>query len=305
VIKQRSLSFDLENPKQVGNTLRFKPNNAYGFGLGMYVFDLGFELVFAMPVDEEKNSAFGTTRATDLQLNILSRQWGGDIFYQNYKGFYLSNPDSPIPAGGQYPQRPDVSTENIGVSCLYVLRPNKFSLRSSFTFADRQLKSSGSLVFSATYNRFHLWADSVILNQHYATRIGLVSPFTSLNYQTLGIAPGYSYNFIFRRMFLNLSLGIGPAVQWLHYQDQSDQPHSITKVNSYLVGRVALGYSSDRFFCAFTFADQQRTVEFDNIAFRNTSSTARILFGFRFKEVGLLQKSVWSLLPPWGDKNGG
>ena len=96
VVKQRSLSFKLEDPKG-GKTAEFKPNSAVGLGLGMYLFDLGFELVFAVPVGEKLDSTRGKTKATDLQLNILSKRWGADVFYQRYSGFYLSNPDVPVP----------------------------------------------------------------------------------------------------------------------------------------------------------------------------------------------------------------
>ena len=44
VLKQRSLSFKLEDPKGGGKTAEFKPNNAVGLGLGMYLFDLGFDV---------------------------------------------------------------------------------------------------------------------------------------------------------------------------------------------------------------------------------------------------------------------
>lgn len=302
VLKQRSLSFELSDPKEPGNTIRFKPNNAYGLGLGMYLFDLGIELVFAVPLNSEKESSYGTTSAQDLQLNMLSRKWGADIFYQSYRGFYLSNPDNPIPPSGVYPQRPDVQTENFGLSGVYVFNSNKFSLRSAYTFADRQLKSSGSFLLSSTFNSFRLTADSVILNSHYSTRIGLTYPVSSINYQTLSVAPGYAYNFVWRKIFISGLLAVGPAVQWLHYHDLSNVEQSVTKLNTFADFRFAIGYSTDRFFTGITYASQIRNVQFENIQFSSTSSTARILFGWRFQEFGILKKSVWGLLPPWGKK---
>lgn len=300
VLKQRSLSFELNDPNEVGNSIRFKPNNAYGLGLGMYLFDLGIELVFAVPLEAEKESNYGTTKAQDIQLNMLSRKWGADIFYQSYKGFYLSNPDSPIPPSGAYPQRPDIQTENFGLSGVYVFNSNRFSLRSSFTFADRQLKSSGSFLLSSTFNFFRLSADSVILNTHYSTRIGLTSPVTSLNNQTFSVAPGYAYNLIWKRIFISGLFALGPAVHFLHYHDLSNVEKSETKVNTYVDFRFAVGYSTDRFFTGVTFAAQGRNVQFENIQFTSTSSTTRILFGWRFQEFGILNKSVWGLLPPLG-----
>jgi hypothetical protein len=296
VLKQRTLSFEIQNPKQTGNSVNFKPNNAYGLGLGMYVFDLGIELVFAVPVEKDKELSRGKTTAQDIQLNIISRKWGGDIFYQRYHGFYLDNPDSPIGAGA-YPQRPDVQTQNIGATAFYVFSSDKFSLRSAFTFADRQLKSSGSFLFSTGFNAFKFKADSVVINNHYAMRIGLTSPFTQLDHQTLSFAPGYSYNLIIRKFFLNGTFSVGPAIQWISYEDVTDNQVSHTTVNTFADFRLALGYSTDRFFTGVTFATQTRSARFEDIQFSNSSSTYRLLFGFRFQEAGILKKSVWSLLP--------
>ena len=302
VLKQRALSFDLQQTKQFGNTIKFKPNNSYGFGLGMYLFDIGLELVFAVPIDEQKTSAYGKTKAQDIQLNILSRRWGGDIYYQKYEGFYLSNPDSAIPPSGVYPQRPDVKTENFGISGVYVFNHKKFSLRSAYTYADRQLKSSGSPLLSGTFNSFRMSADSSVLNKHYTTRIGLTNSFDALYYQTISIAPGYAYNFIFRNFFLSGSLAIGPAVHWVGYEDTSGVKYSTTAVNTFIDARLAMGYSTDRFFAGVTFTSQTRNVQFENIQFGSSTSTTRILFGWRFREVGFLKNSVWGLLPPWGKK---
>ncbi len=124
VTKQRQLSYRLQDPGG-GKTAEFKPNNSASLGLGVYLFDLGLEIVFPLPLKEEKENTFGKTRATDLQLNIISRRWGADIVYQRYKGFYLSNPDIPVPSGAPYPQRPDIVTENLGINGFYVFNPRR------------------------------------------------------------------------------------------------------------------------------------------------------------------------------------
>ena len=303
VLKQRSLSFKLEDPKGGGKSAEFKPNSSVGLGLGMYLFDLGFELVFAVPLGEKKESTYGKTKATDLQLNILSKRWGADIFYQRYNGVYLSNPDSPVPVNQPYPQRPDVRTENYGVTGIYVFNPDRFSLRSSFTFADRQLKSSGAFLLSGTFSSFQIDADSAILNPTYVALLGLKNSFESLDYRTFSVAPGYAHNFIIKKdFFISASAAVGPAVQQFHYRDIQGLDHSNTKVNSFIDARLAIGYSNDRFFAGLTYTNQIRNVVFENVRFGSSSSTFRLLFGWRFSEVGILKRSVWDLLPPWGKK---
>ncbi len=304
VSKQRQLSFRLQDAGG-GKNAEFKPNNAYGLGLGVYLFDLGLEFVFPMPLPEKRESTYGSTRATDLQLNVLGRRWGGDLVYQRYKGFYLSNPDTPIPPGMPYPQRPDIVTENLGINGVYVFNAHRFSLRSSFTFADRQLKSSGGFLVSGSFNLFEIDGDSAILNSDYTALLGFQNSFTSLDYRTYALAPGYAHNFVIRKnFFLSLLFALGPAVQDFRFRDLNGQVHKDTRVNSYVDFRTAFGYSNDRFFTGITFSAQLRNVVLEDVRFSSITSTGRVLFGWRFTEWGFLKRSVWDLLPPWGKKDG-
>lgn len=301
VLKRRELSFRLEDPSQVAQTAEFKPNNSYGLGLGVYLFDLGLEFVFGMPQKQELESQYGTTRATDLQLNILSRRWGGDVVYQRYKGYYLSNPTTPVLPGDPYPQRPDIVTENLGVNGIYAFNAHRYSLRSSFTFADRQLKSAGGFLIAGSFNLYEIDGDSAI-NIPFA-QPGQIQSFTALDYRTYAVAPGYGHNFVIRNnFFISLLLAIGPAVQDFRFRDSNNVLHTDTRINSYIDFRSAIGYSTDKFFTGITLSSQTRNVVFEDVRFGSVTTTARILFGWRFTEWGFLKHSVWELLPPWRKK---
>lgn len=303
VAKHRELTFSLEDPGTSGRAIEFKPNNAYGLGMGVYMFDLGLEFVFGMPQTQDRENLYGTTRATDLQLNILSRRWGGDIVYQRYKGYYLSNPEPPVQPGSPYPQRPDIVTENLGINGIYAFNAHRFSLRSSFTFADRQLKSAGGLVIAGSFNLYEMDGDSAILNPFYKSFLGQTQSFNSLDFRTYAIAPGYAHNFIIKEnFFASVLLAIGPAIQDFRFLDTNGEFHTDTRVNSYFDFRAAIGYSNDKFFTGITLSSQSRNVVFEDVRFRSISTTGRILFGWRFTEWGFLKRSVWELLPPWGKK---
>ncbi len=301
VAKNRSLSFRLEDPETAGRNVEFKPNSATGLGLGVYLFDLGIEFTLPVPKPKDQEDLYGHTRSTDLQLNILSRRWGGDVVYQRYKGFYLFNTQPTVPPGYPYPQRPDIVTENLGINGVYVLNnSHRFSLRSSFTFADRQLKSSGGWLLSGSFNLFEIDGDSAIVNPFYQVLLGQTRSFTSLDYRTYAIAPGYAHNFIIRKkFFFSLLVAVGPAVNDFRYFDTNGERHSATHVNSYIDARAALGYANDKFFAGLTISSQTRNVVFDEVRFGSVTTTGRILFGWRFTEWGFLKKSVWDLLPPW------
>lgn len=297
VLKQRSLTFDIQDKEEKERKIEFIPNNRFTFGAGFYVFDLGFEVTFAIPLNEDSKAIYGESSARDLQLNILSKKWGADVYYQKYAGFYMKDSDAPVPKGDPYPQRSDLVTRNYGVSGVYIFNHRKFSLRSSFTYAERQLRSKGSVLLYGTINSFKLSADSALLEPSVQNSVGNGSGFSAMRYTTVSIAPGYSYNLVWRKFFLNGTVAIGPAHHWIKYADESGQIRDDISINSSGIARIALGYNSDRFFGGLGFSAQTRIVKFEEVRVSNSTNLFKILVGYRFKEFGLLKKRVWDINP--------
>lgn len=297
VLKQRSLTFDVSDRNNRIRRVEFIPNSRFSMGAGVYLFELLVEVAFAVPLGEESYRLYGETEARDWQINMLSKKWGADVYYQKYEGFYKKDSRVTIRPGEPFQQRPDLQTRNFGLSGFYVFNHRRFSLRSSFNFADRQLHSAGSLIVYGTINSFKTLEDSVLLSPSVQADIGPGSAFSKLKYVTLSVAPGYSHNFIWRKFFLNTTLVTGPAHHWIVYRnEQGDLQYDIS-INSTAVLRLALGYSNDRWFCGTSFSSQARIVKYENVRVSNNTNLFRIQVGYRFPEKGILKKKAWEFLP--------
>jgi hypothetical protein len=297
VLKQRSLTIDVSDRNNAIRKVSFIPNNSFSAGMGMYVFDLMVELAFAVPIKEESTRLYGHTDARDLQVNVLSRRWGGDIYYQKYEGFYRKDSRVNIPAGMPFPQRPDLRTRNFGISGFYLFNHRRFSLRSSFNFADRQLRSQGSWLVYGTINAFSTREDSVLLTPAARADMGPGATFTELKYTTFSLAPGYSYNLIWRKFFLNGTLTLGPAHHWVSWRDEQNRLRRDITINSTAALRLALGYATDRWFCGAGFSSQARIVKFEQVRVSSNSNLFKLMVGYRFPEKGILKKRAWDFLP--------
>lgn len=295
VIKKRTLTFQTARNDQKSDRVDFLPNNSYSVGVGAYLFDLAFELAFAVPVDEKSYSIYGKSDALDLQLNALGRSWGGDIYYQKYQGFYADDPAIDYVSGQVYPQRQDIVTRNFGLTAFYIFNESKFSFQSAYTFAERQLRSGGSFLVSGAINSFKLNADSAVLASRYRNEYGEGSMFEDLRYVTLSIMPGYAYNLVYRSFFVNAALMIGPGHNWINYKNQYQPEKNDITFNSLISLRIGVGYNGKRFFAGINYMSQARNVDFGNIYFTNSSSGFRILAGYRFPEFGILRRSVWEI----------
>ena len=297
VLKQRSLHFELAK-RDRSASLTYKPNSTYNLGLGVYLFELGLEFSYAIPLKEKSLERFGESKARDVQLHVLSKRWGADIFYQRYKGFYIVDKENEPLAAEPFPQRPDINTKSFGITTHYVFNNQKFSFRSAYNFAERQLYSKGSLLLFGALNTFRVRADSSVVNDNRQSDFGDHVAFTRLRYTSFAIAPGYTFSITYNNFFLNTTLAVGPAHHWINY-DLEDSPatHYDTDINAFVGARVAIGYNGYRIFGGISFISQGSTIKFDSVNFSNNNSVFKILVGYRFREFGILKKRVRDMIP--------
>lgn len=294
VLKQRRLDFDLQNPNNK-RQLSFNSNKPYSAGLGMYIFELAVEIAFAVPFNEQNKRIYGESKARDLQLNVLGRRWGVDLYHQRYRGFYLEDSEIDIPANEPFPQRPDVRTRNVGVTVSHIFNKNRFSFRSPYNFSERQLKSGGSFVAFASLRNFKVTADSAFIGDDYADVFSDMQGIRKMSVTLMGVAPGYTYNLIYRGFFLNGTLAIGPGYNWITFERENGLPGHRNDISAMIAARIALGYNGDRIFGGMAFSNQGGSTRFNDVELTNSNSTFKILVGYRFMEWGILKKRVWDV----------
>ncbi|PZR38132.1 MAG: hypothetical protein DI538_10395 [Azospira oryzae] len=296
VLKKRALTFGISAQKDGKNKVSFTPNNAYSIGLNMNIFDLGLEASMSVPLDVKSVSRYGKSEVKDLQVSAVSRRFLADAYWQKYTGFYYTYPGLNIKADQPFPQRPDIAARNFGASFGYVFNHRNFSMRSAYTFLDQQLKSNGSALLGFIVSSFDIRGDSAItpvkLRQNNAQ-----SSIDEIRFTSLGIAPGYSYNLVYKNFFVNATLLLGPAHYWIRYHQVTANTRNDIEINLYTSGRFALGYNGNRVFSGLSYTWQARSVAFENLSFTNSINTLRFDLGFRFRERGILKKRAVDVVP--------
>lgn len=297
VLKQRSLFFDVSSRTNRSNVLNYRPNNSFGVGVGFYLFEVAVELTTAIPLNEKSRTTYGESDVRDLQINFLAKNFGGDVYNQNYNGFYVADPNNLIATDEDFAKRPDIEMVNTGLNGIYIINHEKFSLRSAYNFSERQLKSGGSFVVTGTLNNVRLRSDSSILGSRYRDFFPVDGAFNEMRYTTLSLAPGYTFSLVYRSFFLNTSLALGPAHHWIYYKPAGRPERYDIAINTFADIRIAIGYNSQRFFAGMSYVTQSRDIRFDDIRFTSNSSVFKILVGYRFREVGILRKRAVDLVP--------
>ncbi|HYG17406.1 MAG TPA: DUF4421 family protein [Ohtaekwangia sp.] len=294
VIKQRSLDFEL-TPAGASDGVFYQSNKPYSLGVGVYLFELGIELALAIPMDERSRKRYGESDATDIQLNVLGKKWGGDLFYQRYRGFYLEDKSVKTASNEPYPQRPDIATRNFGVSLNYTFNHNRFSFRSAYNYVERQLRSAGSFLLFANLSSFAAAGDSAILGQPYLSRFGADARVQEIRTTSLSVAPGYTYSLIFKGFFLNGTLAVGPAYNRVRYAEADSGADFGAKLNVFVAARLGIGYNGDRFFGGLSVMNQSTTARLGEAELNSANGIFKMVFGYRFKEGGFLRNRIWDL----------
>lgn len=292
LIKQRRLDFRLQDTPSRDKLVTYRSNKPYFVGAGLYVFEVVFEITAAIPFQVLNENRYGSTRANDLQLNLFGKQWSVESYRQRYKGFYISDPDVDIPTGAPYPLREDLVTRNTGITGSYAFNKKKFSYRSPYNFADTQLRTAGSFMIFGTISNFKTRGDSAILGGRYASDFGRNSRIEEFKSTTISIAPGYSQSFIHKGIFLNATLALSAAPNWVSYELDDGKEHSSVKLAAFYMVRISIGYSGKKWFTGLTYVTQGGDAKYDGIQLLTSSGTIKLLFGYRFRELGILKRRV-------------
>ncbi len=297
VLKKRNMSFDISSIQDPAKSLTFKPNTSYSVGLSLNIFEVGLEASLSVPINVKNQERYGTSTASDFRINTISKKWMLDAYHQKYSGFYFSNPNLVLPANQPYPHRDDLQTRNFGLAFSYIFNADKFSMRSAYTFTERQRSSRGSFLFSYIISSFNLEGDSALIKQSERAGFGSGSAAYSMKFTSLGIGPGYSYNLVYQNFFLNLTLILGPAHYWIRYREEGGPVRYDIRISTFQSTRIGVGYNGNRFFGGISYSSQTRSLRFEQVSFSNEITTFRLMIGYRFKEMGILKKRVFDYAP--------
>lgn len=278
-------------------TYFFRPNTSYSTGVTLDIFGVGLEATFSIPINIKNQERYGTSNVVDLVASGQGNQWTADAYLQKYSGFYVNTPGVLIKLNQTYQHRSDLKADNLGVSFTYIFNPNKFSLRSAYSFTEQQRSSAGSFLFSYVLSSFNLSADSALIPSSQWKQVGEGSAAKNIKFTSLGIAPGYSYNYIHNKYFINTTLAIGPAHYWIRYQFTDGIDRYDIRINLYTALRIGVGYNGERFFSGISYSTQGRSVRFEQINFKNSIETFRFVVGYRFVEKGILKKTPKDIIP--------
>lgn len=224
----------------------YLPNFLPRVGARVGYKDFGAMMTVGVPL-LGKSEQYRRGRSTEkgLALNSYWHQNAFDLYYQSFKGFYVSDPFTELkprkPA--RYPQLPDTSVTNYGLNWYYASRPERYSLRAAFDQSEFQLKSGGSWIFNPFYNHLEMFLGAVFIPGSEEATVTSLPNLASGRFDTFGMAAGYGYTYIHNHFFATGQAALGPGFQYQRIQRSDGNDSNTTTVAGKLNVNIASGWN--------------------------------------------------------------
>jgi hypothetical protein len=296
---QKTFTLSLRDKNLKDVTMYYAPNLGAYLGLGIYIFDIGIDVSFRVPPSDVENELYGNSSGTDLQLHMYTRRLGVDLGYQDYKGFYLENPEDFYTGWSQadsLPHKADMEAKSISLGSVYVFNTNRYSFPSIFTHTESQLRSAGSFILSGQFNHSNLSDPVSIVSEVPNNQIDLLDSLYKITSTSLNVLPGYTYNLVIKRTFyLSLSLSAGIGYESFAYTTQKKTVRD-NSIDLAYVWRVGAGYNGNRLFFGLSGYTNSNETKIEGLTISTSSGFVKVFLGYRFMEKGFLKKSVFDIL---------
>ncbi len=239
-----------------GEVLRYYPTNAFMLGVGATVRGIGVNIAFKFPFQDVNDAKYGSTKHLDIQVHRYRKNLLLDVYLQHYRGFHLDNKDAVSSFSGPeaYPYFPQMRSNDIGVSGMYLFNGRRFSIQSLVNQQDCQIQSAGSLMLGGSlFAHFLSNGDSSLLpaNLNMQDFYGAANPKSIHNYG-FSLNLGYGYNLVIQRHWLiSLSGDGGIGLGYAEAFESNTLSHEKWGINLNGNIRFGGGYNAENWFAGF------------------------------------------------------
>jgi hypothetical protein len=251
----------------------------------------GIGVGIGLPPNQLEKNKKGNTSKLDLQFNLYTKKFGGDVFFQNYNGFHLSNPGNNWKSD-TLPQLGKMQQYAVGATAFYIFNHKKFSYQAPYVRNTIQMKSAGS------------WLGGLFFNLDAAAVDGGFVPFDSLlltlrdsfpvyaySSSSFGLSFGYSYTLVISpSFFFNATLMPGFGLKNVSMETYKFENGKVitnaVSTSSGASGRVmfraSLGYQRNTFLMGATFHSSQGTIAIEHFEFKPGLGSFKFFIAKRF-----------------------
>jgi hypothetical protein len=176
--------------------LNFRPAQSDYVGVMLGYRWLGGTVAFGVPAEPKIRDVEGTSQYRDYRLSYFFGRYGFELGYSRYLGYLLENSSVLSPAtlqGATYYKIPDLETLGYGVTILFALSPETYSLSAALDQSAIQTSSGGSTIFLMTFRHQSLQSATPFIPSEKRADFGQDQELREAEGWTLSYGAGYAY----------------------------------------------------------------------------------------------------------------
>jgi hypothetical protein len=224
----------------------YLPNFLPRLGFRAGYKDWGMMATIGLPVlGKGENNRRGKSEGSGISINTYWRQNAFDLYYQRFRGFYVSDPFTELSFNkpSRYPQLPKTQVLNYGMNWYYAANPERYSLKAAFDQNEFQLKSGGSWIWNPFYNHLEMFLGNEFIPGSEADGMQTLPNVASGRFDTFGMALGYGYTYVLNRFFATAQGAFGPGVQYQRIQRDDGNNSDVTSLAGKINVNLASGWN--------------------------------------------------------------
>lgn len=271
-----------------GELMRLRTNNGfptYGVMFSYKYLNLWFT-TSAGALSPSRGSR-GQTNNLGFAVGYTGNRWWLRAFFEDYKGFYVTNPEVFAPdwfdTRSNFPLLPELRTFTVYGTAYYGFNKDNYSHRAMLWQSEKQKKSAGSWLMGISAGYDHVYSDSVIIPFEARPTFSNLADISSYRTFTGAVNVGYTHTFVlsdrwsFGMMF---APGIAGSIGEIETDDETTRRINL-ELGLMAEGRMLLSYHHDRWFSGVAMNAYMLTKPINGDLFSNLHTYIRFNVGYR------------------------
>lgn len=280
----------LRSKDALTDPVRFQPNTpvTIGMSIGYGDYTLGYGV--ARELSDRQIKQRGKTTFSNLQFQYVSSGIGVEIFYHDFKGFYIADKLSTgfvIQTIFNYSDNestvyPEMRQIAYGGNLFYFFDSKKFQYNALFGQTKQPKGDGGSWIAMISGNHFRVNNNGTLIPNSRSNDYGDNATISGFEVNTLSALGGYGYQFVWKKDFYlggMILTGLGVSKQELY--DVEDDLNITGAWRGFL--KLGGGYNSGTHFLTTNFQYDHTAVLSEDLSVGPATYSMELNFGYRFK----------------------
>jgi hypothetical protein len=271
------------------NRLKFKNNMSAVLGIGFSYKWFALRIGLTIPGTIRSQSHYGKTRYYDIGFDFTVRRFFIDVDLHNYSGYVIKDAyrwnDTLTPHKNPNELRPDINSTSFSINA-WQFRSKNFKMQAFRGKTGAYKKDIHTMYFKYTFNIHGMGSElesnsitPVQLQDSSQTKT-LARRLTALD---IGVVPGMAYVKRWKTYQIGAMAGLGLVVQSKFYGFDGGLRGFLGLAPRFDFKFIA-GYNQPRYFLMFVADFDNKSIRFNNFAYRQTFYSLKIVGGIRLNQ---------------------